>query len=112
MTVSDQSIGIFDSGLGGLTVFREMERPDDCLGCFRRALEINPDLAPAHNALGDALLNLGLLDDAIEAYEKALDDLEKENINLMTLTLAMSAGDRQRQEVFAKFVKLLSFLKR
>ena len=38
-----------------------------------------------------------------QAYEKALEDLEKENINLMTIKLALLADHEQRREAFAKF---------
>ena len=45
---------------------------DEAIGQFRRALQINPDHAKAHNSLGNALLQKGNVDEAIAQYQMAL----------------------------------------
>jgi len=42
--------------------FWELGRVDDARASHRRALEINPEFAEAHNNLGNALRSLGKLD--------------------------------------------------
>ena len=39
---------------------------------YNKALSLKPDLAEAHNNMGNALKNQGKLEAAIEAYKKAL----------------------------------------
>jgi tetratricopeptide (TPR) repeat protein len=46
---------------------------DEAIAQYRKALELQPDLAPAHVSLGTALARSGQLDSAIAQYEKALE---------------------------------------
>ncbi len=48
------------------------KKPDEALACWRRALELRPDFAEAHNNLGNALKDQGELDQAIACYRRAL----------------------------------------
>jgi tetratricopeptide (TPR) repeat protein/4-amino-4-deoxy-L-arabinose transferase-like glycosyltransferase len=45
---------------------------EDAIGHYRRAVEIQPDYAPAFNNLGVALRASGSIDAAIDAYQRAL----------------------------------------
>ena len=38
-----------------------------------------------------------------QAYEKAMEELEKANVNLLTIRRALLAGDAERQEAFSRF---------
>ncbi len=42
------------------------------IGCFNKALQIEPDFAEVHNNLGVALQNQGLLDEAAASFGKAV----------------------------------------
>ena len=46
---------------------------DEAEVCWRRALELKPDLVPAHNSLGIALKRQGKLDEAVASYRQALE---------------------------------------
>ena len=46
---------------------------DEAVACYRRALELKPDFAEAHNNLGTALKNQGKLDEAVACYRRALE---------------------------------------
>jgi tetratricopeptide (TPR) repeat protein len=48
------------------------DRLDDAALQYRRAIEIRPDYAPAHNNLGVVLQKRGRLDEAVSAFEQAL----------------------------------------
>ena len=43
------------------------------VACYRRALELKPDYAEAHNNLGVALKDQGKLDEAVACYRRALE---------------------------------------
>jgi tetratricopeptide (TPR) repeat protein len=47
-------------------------RLDEAIAHYRRAIDVQPDYAPAYNNLGSALRASGRLDDAVVAYERAL----------------------------------------
>jgi tetratricopeptide (TPR) repeat protein len=47
-------------------------RFDEAIGCYQKALEINPNFAEAHNNLGTTLNSQGRLDEAIGCFQKAL----------------------------------------
>jgi len=49
--------------------FREYEK---ALGHYQKAVIINPQMAKGHAGMGDVYIYLGLLDEAIAAYEKAI----------------------------------------
>ena len=46
---------------------------DEAVACYRRALELKPDYAEAHNNLGIALKDQGKLDEAVACYRRALE---------------------------------------
>jgi hypothetical protein len=46
---------------------------DDAVASIRRALELKPDLAEAHNALGLAWQDQGRIADALACYQRAID---------------------------------------
>ena len=46
---------------------------DEAVACYRRALELKPDYAEAHNNLGNALQDQGKLDEAVACYRRALE---------------------------------------
>ena len=47
-------------------------KPDEAADCYRRALELSPDYAEAHNNLGIVLNGRGELQEAVEHYQRAL----------------------------------------
>ena len=56
--------------------------------CFRKALDLNPSSAMAHNNLGWACERAGKVDEAVGHYERALDlnaELALAQVNLATL---------------------------
>jgi tetratricopeptide (TPR) repeat protein len=50
-----------------------LERYDDALASYDRALWLNPDIPQAWNNRGNALRRLGQRDEAIASYDHALD---------------------------------------
>ena len=46
---------------------------DEAVACYRRALELKPDYAAAHNNLGNALQAQGKLDEAVACYRRAVE---------------------------------------
>ena len=52
---------------------QDLQRLDDAVASYRRALEINPDYAEAHSNLGVAQHALGQTDDAVTSYRRALE---------------------------------------
>ena len=46
---------------------------DEAIACYRKAIELDPKLAVAHNNLGFALLGKGQTDLAIASYRKAIE---------------------------------------
>ncbi len=52
---------------------KDQGKLDEAVACYRRALELNPDYAEAHNNLGIALKDQGKLDEAVACYRRALE---------------------------------------
>ena len=46
---------------------------DEAVACYRRAVELKPDFAEAHNNLGNALKDQGEFDEAIAGCRRALE---------------------------------------
>ena len=53
--------------------FKDQGKLDEAVACYRRALELKPDFAEAHNNLGNALKDQGKLDEAVACYRRALE---------------------------------------
>jgi tetratricopeptide (TPR) repeat protein len=52
--------------------YRALNRMDEAVRCYRKAISLIPGYAIAHNNLGIALFDQGRLDDAIDSFQKAL----------------------------------------
>ena len=52
---------------------KDQGKLDEAVACYRRALELKPDFAEAHNNLGVALKEQGKLDEAVACYRRALE---------------------------------------
>jgi predicted O-linked N-acetylglucosamine transferase (SPINDLY family) len=50
-----------------------LRRISQAVACYRRALELKPDYAEAHNNLGNVLKDQGKPDDAVACYRRALE---------------------------------------
>jgi len=61
----------FDIGL----VYYYRERYDQAIQYFEKAIRLKPDYAPAINSLGNAYLEKGDWDNAIETYRKIVEDV-------------------------------------
>ena len=46
--------------------------PEPAVGEYRRAVELNPNLPQAHHSLGNIYLHLGLLDKAVDEFQRTL----------------------------------------
>lgn len=58
--------------LAGLVAAR-LQRYERAVALIRRALDVNPSVAPAHRHLGNALRDLGRLEEALTSYSRALE---------------------------------------
>ena len=79
---------------------------DEAIAHYRKALEIKPDYAEAHNNLGNALAGRGQVDEAIAHYRKALEikpDYAEAHYNLGNAL----AGRGQVDEAIAHYRKAL-----
>jgi protein O-GlcNAc transferase len=52
---------------------KDQGKLDEAVACYRRALELKPDYAEAHNNLGNAFNDQGKLDEAVACYRRALE---------------------------------------
>jgi predicted O-linked N-acetylglucosamine transferase (SPINDLY family)/ADP-heptose:LPS heptosyltransferase len=50
----------------------DLNRSEEALACYDRAIAINPDYARAHSNRGNVLQNLKRFDEALESYDRAL----------------------------------------
>lgn len=72
-TQANQNDGDCWHGLGiAILSLRFEKKPEEAVEALRRAIAINPQDAPSHAALGDALLELRKPDDARASYKVAL----------------------------------------
>ena len=58
-----------NKGLG----LQAMDRSEEAIACYDRALATSPGLASAHNNKGNALARLGHFDDAIASFDRAIE---------------------------------------
>jgi tetratricopeptide (TPR) repeat protein len=73
----------------GVTLTEE-GRASEAIQIFEEVLRVKPDLAEAHNGLGNVFLQEGKLSDAIEHYEQALQikpDYAEAHVNMGTVFL-------------------------
>jgi Flp pilus assembly protein TadD len=69
-------------------------QPDEAMSAYRRALELDPDDAEAHNVMGVALVRSGLKAQALEHFERAVR-LAPENPEYRdNLRIARGGGSR------------------
>lgn len=66
--------------------------PQRAAGSYRQALQLDPNLAPAHAALGSLQLDLGSYQQAIPPLEKAYELGERSPLTLIHLATALVAG--------------------
>ena len=52
---------------------KDQGKLDEAVACYRRALELKPDFAEAHNNLGNACKDQGKLDEAVACCRRALE---------------------------------------
>jgi protein O-GlcNAc transferase len=77
----------------------KQSRVEDAIACLREATSLRPDLARAHEMLGEALNRLGRDEEAIDAYQAALA-LDRQNPRLhLELGLLLEAAGRWEEEV-------------
>jgi serine/threonine-protein kinase len=79
---------------------------DEALGCFWAAVALRPGSAPAHNNLGLALKDKGLVDEAIAQYHKAIEIDPQLAYAHTNLGLALEAKG-QLDEAIAEYHKAI-----
>ena len=81
---------------------------DDILGMAGRAIELDPSLAEAHAARGEALRVAGRMDEAVEAFDCALEaDPSSFEANLAYARLARGIGQLERSsELFIRALEI------
>lgn len=97
---TDRSRAITETNLG--TALYEDRRYDDAAARYRRAIEIQPDYAPAFNNLGVTLRAAGRTDDAIRTYRDGLalrDDYPDLHFNLANALLAINRPDEAAEHL-------------
>ena len=52
---------------------KDQGKLDEAIACYRRAVELKPDYAEAHNNLGVPLKDQGKLDEAVACYRRAVE---------------------------------------
>jgi len=96
----------FDIGL----VYYYRERYDQAIQQFEKAIQLKPDFAPAINSLGNAYLEKGEWDNAIEAYRKIAEDVFYGTPHFAVSNMALAyyqKGDyRQAEKYFLEALKL------
>jgi type IV pilus assembly protein PilF len=96
----------FDIGL----VYYYRERYDQAIQQFEKAIRLKPDYAPAINSLGNAYLEKGEWDNAIEAYRQIVEDVFYGTPHFAFSNMALAyyqKGDyRQAEKYFLEALKL------
>jgi protein O-GlcNAc transferase len=90
----------------GLTL-RKLDKTDEAIACYQKAIAMQPEFALAHNSLGSALLARNELDAAMASFHKALKiepDYAKVHSNLlMTMNYLSAMTQQQHHEEALKF---------
>jgi len=81
-------------------------RVEEAIAQYRKALEINPDLADAHHNLGLALAGRGQVEEAIAQYRKALE-INPDDVKVRNNLGNALAGRGQVEEAIAHYRKAL-----
>jgi tetratricopeptide (TPR) repeat protein len=85
-------------------------RPDhaQAMECFKKAVELDPGLAPAYNGLGVGYRVAGQIDSAIAVWEKTLESNPDFDLPIYNLGVAyLEKGDKARAlKHFDKYLAL------
>ena len=85
---------------------KEQGKLGEARACFRRALELTPEFAEAHNNLGNALKDQGKLDEAVACFRRAL--ALKPNYAKAHSNLGVALKDQEKlDEAVASFRRAL-----
>jgi tetratricopeptide (TPR) repeat protein len=89
-------------------ILRILEKYDEAIPAYRKALEIDPEHPKAENKLGLALFNTGQLDDAEVVLSSALRKEPKNPYPYFNLGMVYSMGGKNRLAIgaFEKFLEL------
>jgi tetratricopeptide (TPR) repeat protein len=79
---------------------------DEAIAWFRRAIHLDPKLAPAHLSLGNALAGQGQLDEAIASFRKAIELNPKYALAHLNLGSVLG-GQGQLDEAIASLRKAI-----
>jgi tetratricopeptide (TPR) repeat protein len=72
--------------LGG--TLRALAKPEEALTAFQKAIDLNPDYAPAHREIGNVRILYGDFTGAIESYTRALQIQSADSSSLRGLGMA------------------------
>jgi len=95
------------AGLARAAIY-EAESSGDILSAAEVAVAIAPEYAPAHAAMGAALREVGRLEEAIEALQRAreIDPGDPASAFDLGLTLAMMGEEERAREAWERYVAL------
>src|SRR5208337_4411026 len=66
----NQAVPLYHNNAGN--AYRALNKPDEAIACYRRALSLKPDYHEALNNMGSVLAEQGKLDEAIACYRRAV----------------------------------------
>lgn len=88
----------------GLALFK-LERADEAIACFQKAIALDPNNPVPHNSLGNAFTKLGLPGEAIRCFREALavqPDYANAHSNLL---LNMNYVEGKQEEIYAESLR-------
>ncbi len=105
----DKNYGIVYNNLGSLYLSVFMKNPkrefsERALNYFKRAIELDPELPSAYNGLGSLYKKIGMVEDAIYNWEKALE-LDP-NFDFPAYNLGIACMERGEKERALKYFQL------